>query len=75
MGQNYYVPLRQIRDTDDSEEAAVGETVREKTFPVVAGRTPVHAVLVSEQAHAEREGIDKIKVRGCVLVDVFIDFG
>ncbi|CAM9161669.1 unnamed protein product [Ectocarpus sp. 12 AP-2014] len=33
-----------------------------KTFPVSAGRMPVHEVLLSEQENASREGIDRVKV-------------
>lgn len=38
-----------------------------KTFPVSAGRMPVHEVLLSEEENASREGIDRVKVSPVAL--------
>ncbi|CAM9175461.1 unnamed protein product [Ectocarpus fasciculatus] len=69
-----YVQLRETAANRDEPDVAVGgqgENVdlgggggrgARKTFPVSAGRMPVHEVLRSEQESASREGIDRVKV-------------
>lgn len=57
-----YLPLGRSNVVDDPEEAISGKVMGMKTMPFSHGRIPVNAILVAEQAHADRKGFDRVKV-------------
>lgn len=47
---------------DDLEGAIGGKLSGTKIMPFSHGRVPVNAILMAEQAHADRNGFDRVKV-------------
>lgn len=58
-----YMPLREMSTSEDPEEPIKNDMASStKTISVTPGRPPVQALLRAEQAHAERSGMDTVKV-------------